>query len=116
MGPFPHDAPRATISPANPAGTDGFEFVEFAHPNPEEARALFTRMGFECVARHRTKAVELWQQGDINSAFVQQSGRMMFRFMAGQAPVEEAMEVAGQILQVFRENLVEQNLFGFITG
>ena len=28
MGPFPHDAPPATISKANPAGTDGFEFVE----------------------------------------------------------------------------------------
>ena len=27
MGPFPHDAPPATISAHNPAGTDGFEFV-----------------------------------------------------------------------------------------
>jgi 4-hydroxyphenylpyruvate dioxygenase len=40
MGPFPHDAPRATITPENPAGTDGFEFVEFAHPEPEAARSL----------------------------------------------------------------------------
>ena len=46
MGPFPHTAPRAVISPENPAGTDGFEFVEFAHPNPDELRALFTRMGY----------------------------------------------------------------------
>ena len=37
MGPFPHDAPPAIISAANPAGTDGFEFVEFAHPEPAEA-------------------------------------------------------------------------------
>ena len=37
MGPFPHDAPPATICAANPAGTDGFEFVEFAHPEPDEA-------------------------------------------------------------------------------
>ncbi len=36
MGPFPHDAPPATISDSNPAGTDGFEFVEFAHPEPEK--------------------------------------------------------------------------------
>src|SRR4051794_3605444 len=28
MGPFPHDAPAATISADNPMGTDGFEFVE----------------------------------------------------------------------------------------
>ena len=32
MGPFPHDAPPAKITAQNPAGTDGFEFVEFAHP------------------------------------------------------------------------------------
>ena len=35
MGPFPHDAPAAQITPQNPAGTDGFEFVEFAHPEPQ---------------------------------------------------------------------------------
>ncbi len=41
MGPFPHGAPRATISPENPAGTDGFEWVEFAHPEPQVLRDLF---------------------------------------------------------------------------
>ena len=46
MGPFPHDAPPATISAANPAGTDGFEFVEFAHPEPEKLADLFQRMGY----------------------------------------------------------------------
>jgi 4-hydroxyphenylpyruvate dioxygenase len=35
MGPFPHDAPPAAISADNPMGTDGFEFVEYAHPEPE---------------------------------------------------------------------------------
>jgi 4-hydroxyphenylpyruvate dioxygenase len=33
MGPFPHDAAPPAITPANPMGTDGFEFVEFAHPS-----------------------------------------------------------------------------------
>lgn len=65
MGPFPHDAPKSRITPGNPAGTDGFEFVEFAHPEPQELRNLFARMGYAHVATHKTKAVELWQQGDI---------------------------------------------------
>ena len=65
MGPFPHDAPKSRITPENPAGTDGFEFVEFAHPEPQELRDLFARMGYAHVATHKTKAVELWQQGDI---------------------------------------------------
>ena len=65
MGPFPHDAPRSTITRDNPAGTDGFEFVEFCHPDPQELRDLFARMGYLHVANHKAKAVELWQQGDI---------------------------------------------------
>ena len=66
MGPFPHDAPPAAISEANPAGTDGFEFVEFAHEDPEALRETFRRQGYGHVANHRRKAVELWQQGDIS--------------------------------------------------
>ena len=45
MGPFPHDAPKAKIDDVNIAGTDGFEFVEFAHPDPGKLEALFQRMG-----------------------------------------------------------------------
>ncbi len=62
MGPFPHEASKATISSENPAGTDGFEFVEFAHPEPQKLRDLFARMGFEKTAQHKSKAIELWQQ------------------------------------------------------
>ncbi len=65
MGPFPHDTARARISTENPAGTDGFEFVEFGHPEPEKLRGAFSRMGYTHVADHKTKAIELWQQGDI---------------------------------------------------
>ena len=50
----------------NPMGTDGFEFVEYAAPDPELLRDLFTRMGFPTVAHHRTKNVTLHRQGDIN--------------------------------------------------
>lgn len=55
MGPFPHDAPRAKLSETNPAGTDGFEFVEFAHPEPTMLDRLFRQMGFEPVAKHKSK-------------------------------------------------------------
>ena len=65
MGPFPHDAPKSVISAENPAGTDGFEFVEFAHPDPQALRDLFSKMGFVHTANHKSKAIELWQQGDI---------------------------------------------------
>ena len=66
MGPFPHDAPPPKISDENPMGTDGFEFVEFCHPQPEELDRLFKTMGFSAVAKHRAKQVTLYRQGDIN--------------------------------------------------
>ena len=37
----------------NPMGTDGFEFIEYAAPDPKAMGELFERMGFTAVARHR---------------------------------------------------------------
>jgi 4-hydroxyphenylpyruvate dioxygenase len=50
----------------NPAGTDGFEFVEYTASDPELLRTLFERLGFPVTARHRSKNVTLHRQGDIN--------------------------------------------------
>ena len=50
----------------NPLGTDGFEFVEFTGPDPEAISRQFERMGFTLVARHRSKNVVRYKQGDIN--------------------------------------------------
>ncbi len=49
----------------NPMGTDGFEFVEFAGPEPQTLRNLFERMGFPTVGRHKTRDITLHAQGDI---------------------------------------------------
>jgi 4-hydroxyphenylpyruvate dioxygenase len=50
----------------NPMGTDGFEFVEYAAPDPAAIGAVFRRMGFTPIARHRHKDVTLFRQGQIN--------------------------------------------------
>jgi 4-hydroxyphenylpyruvate dioxygenase len=50
----------------NPMGTDGFEFIEYAAPDPAAMGALFEQMGFRPVARHRHKRVTLYRQGEIN--------------------------------------------------
>ncbi|MEQ3711127.1 MAG: 4-hydroxyphenylpyruvate dioxygenase [Tateyamaria sp.] len=91
MGPFPHDAPKSEITEANPMGTDGFEFVEFAHPDPEELRALFTRMGYQKVARHRSKQIELWQQGDITYVLNAEPGSFGARFVEEHGPCAPSM-------------------------
>ncbi len=61
------DAP--TTTPANPLGLDGLEFLEIATYTPAEAEAfaqLFAGLGFHAAARHRSKDVTLYRQGDIN--------------------------------------------------
>ena len=50
----------------NPAGTDGFEFVEYAAPDPQALGRLFEQMGFTAIAKHRSKDVLLYRQGTIN--------------------------------------------------
>jgi len=44
----------------NPAGLDGFEFIEFSAPEKDVLEPVFETMGFTKIARHRSKDVELW--------------------------------------------------------
>ncbi|RIX73366.1 4-hydroxyphenylpyruvate dioxygenase [Acidovorax cavernicola] len=59
------DAPAFTPW-ENPMGTDGFEFIEYAAPDPVAMGKVFERMGFVAIAKHRHKNVLLYRQGTIN--------------------------------------------------
>jgi len=50
----------------NPMGLDGFEFVEFSAPDIAVLDQVFTGLGFNRIARHRSKDATLYRQGDIN--------------------------------------------------
>jgi 4-hydroxyphenylpyruvate dioxygenase len=91
MGPFPHHALPATITPANPAGTDGFAFIEFAHPDPNALEALFWQMGFRPVARHRRRAVTAWQQGTIHYLINAEPSSYAACFLAAHGPCAVGM-------------------------
>jgi len=67
----------------NPMGTDGFEFIEYAAPDPDGMGLRFEHMGFTAIARHRHKKVTLYRQGGINfiinaepDAFAQRFARL----------------------------------------
>jgi 4-hydroxyphenylpyruvate dioxygenase len=91
MGPFPHDAPPAQINALNPAGTDGFEFVEFAHDRPRELESLFEGMGYAPVARHKTKNITIYRQGDINYIVNAEPQSFANRFVASHGPCVPSM-------------------------
>ena len=98
----------------NPMGTDGFEFVEYAAPEPERLRNLFAQLGFPTVARHRSKNVTLHRQGDINfiinaeaDSFGQRFARehgpcacaMAFRVKDAAAAVKRAVELGATVAE-----------------
>ena len=71
---------------ANPMGVDGFEFVEFAAPEPAALHALFKRMGFSAVARHKTRAITLYRQGRCNLLVNEQPHSFASDFAAKHGP------------------------------
>ena len=92
----------------NPMGTDGFEFVEYAAPDPQALGRLFETMGFVAIARHRHKKVTLYRQGGVNfiinaepNSFAQRFARlhgpsvcaMAFRVKDARAAYERALEL-----------------------
>ena len=50
----------------NPLGLDGVEFIEYATAKPQALGQLLETMGFRPIARHRSREVLLYRQGDMN--------------------------------------------------
>ncbi len=50
----------------NPLGLLGIEFIEYATSRPQAFGQVLERLGFVPVARHRSREVQLYRQGDIH--------------------------------------------------
>jgi 4-hydroxyphenylpyruvate dioxygenase len=75
----------------NPLGTDGFEFVEYTATDTAELGRLFEVMGFSRVARHRSKNVSLFRQGNINCIVNAEPNSLAQRFARDHGPSACAM-------------------------
>jgi len=99
----------------NPMGLDGFEFVEFASPTPGVLEPVFDMLGFTAVAKHRSKNVTLYRQGNINfilneekncyaSYFAEEHGPcacgMAFRVKDSHQAYEYALNNGGQPIEI----------------
>ena len=87
---FPQDAP-APPNNENPAGTDGFEFVEFSHEDASRLQTLFEGMGYVPVAKHKSKNIAVWRQGDINYILNAELGSHGMTFVEEHGPCASAM-------------------------
>jgi len=70
----------------NPMGVDGFEFVEFAAPDASALHALFPKLGFTAVARHRRKNITLYRQGECNILVNEEPGSFAADFAKEHGP------------------------------
>ncbi|MEN1728091.1 MAG: 4-hydroxyphenylpyruvate dioxygenase [Pseudomonadota bacterium] len=77
---------EATTARPNPMGVDRFEFIEFAATDAGVLHDLFTRLGFTAVARHKSRDVTLYRQGDINFLVNAMSDSFASEFAAQHGP------------------------------
>jgi 4-hydroxyphenylpyruvate dioxygenase len=99
----------------NPMGLQGFEFVEFSAPVAGLIEPIFERMGFSLVAKHRSKDVVLYRQGDINfivnrelkslaGYFAAEHGPsacgMAFRVKDSHAAYQRALDLGAQPIEI----------------
>jgi 4-hydroxyphenylpyruvate dioxygenase len=55
-----------TTETGNPLGMEGIEFVEYSTSKPQALGLLLETMGFRPIARHRSREVLLYRQGEMN--------------------------------------------------
>ncbi len=72
----------------NPMGIDGFEFVEFAAPSGQAAALhdYIRKLGFVAVAKHRTRAITTYRQGDCTFLVNEDPDSFAARFAAEHGP------------------------------
>nr|WP_314623677.1 4-hydroxyphenylpyruvate dioxygenase [uncultured Noviherbaspirillum sp.] len=97
----------------NPMGTDGFEFVEYAAPDPKALGALFETMGFTAIARHRHKDVTLYRQGDINFIINAEQDSFAQRFARQHGPSVCAIAIRVNDAAYAYKRALELGAWGF---
>ena len=97
----------------NPMGTDGFEFVEYAAPDPVALGRLFETMGFRAIARHRTKNVTLYRQGEVNFIINAEPNSFAQRFARLHGPSVCAMAFRVNDAGLAYQRALELGAWGF---
>ena len=97
----------------NPMGTDGFEFIEDAAPDPQAMGAVFERMGFTPIARHRHKNVLLYRQGGINFIINAEPDSFAQRFARQHGPSVCAIAFRVQDAKAAYERAISLGAWGY---
>ncbi len=89
---FPATADRESLADAsNPLGLSGIEFIEFSTSKPQALGQVLEMMGFRPIARHRSREVLLYRQGDMNIIINAHAGGLPRTVQPSETPVIAAM-------------------------
>ena len=85
-------ADRESLADAtNPMGMDGIEFIEFSTAKPQALGQVLEMMGFRPVARHRSREVLLYHQGEMNIIINAHAGGLPRSVQPNETPVIAAI-------------------------
>jgi 4-hydroxyphenylpyruvate dioxygenase len=79
------------MTPDNPLGLRGIEFIEYASTAPEQLESLFRALGMSKLYRHRTQAAEGWSQNDIHFITNREPGSFSESFLKQHGPCVSSM-------------------------
>jgi 4-hydroxyphenylpyruvate dioxygenase len=74
----------------NPLGLDGLEFIEFSSPDDKILETMMTGLGMTLVAKHKTRKLRLYRQGDINFIINSEPGSFAHTFNKDHGPCASA--------------------------
>ena len=82
---------EALADATNPLGLDGIEFIEFSTAKPQALGQVLEMMGFRPVARHRSREVLLYRQGEMNIIINAHAGGLPRSVQPSETPVIAAI-------------------------
>ncbi|TNF58014.1 MAG: 4-hydroxyphenylpyruvate dioxygenase, partial [Burkholderiales bacterium] len=113
---LPENAAQIATDWPNPMGTDGFEFIEYAAPDPAAMGALFQNMGFKAIAKHRHKNVTLYRQGEINFIINAEPDSFAQRFARLHGPSVCAIAFRVQDAKAAYERAISMGAWGYANA
>jgi 4-hydroxyphenylpyruvate dioxygenase len=81
---------------SNPMQIEGIEYIEYRTAKPQALGQVLEQMGFRPIARHRSREVLLYRQGDMNIVINAHSGTQG----AHAVPLPESPQIAAFALRV----------------
>jgi 4-hydroxyphenylpyruvate dioxygenase len=80
-----------TPETSNPLEMDGIEFIEYSTSKPQALGQVLEMMGFRPIARHRSREVLLYRQGDMNVIVNAHAGGQPRAVLPSETPVIAAI-------------------------